>query len=131
MKNNKSKALLVVGIFILLAAILSVVYTQLKPEPVKGSKQIIVEIIVPGEDSKEVTLNTDAQYLRQALEEANLIKGQEQDYGLMIEEVDGRKVDPSKNEWWMITKDGEMTDYGVDTQVIVDGDHFELTLSTY
>lgn len=131
MKSNKSKAFLVVGIFVLLAAILLVAYTQLKPEPVKGSKQITVEIIVPDEDSKEVTLRTDAEYLRQALEEVNLIKGDESEYGLMITEVDGRKVDPSKNEWWMITKDGEMTEYGVDTQVIVDGDHFELTLSTY
>ena len=131
MKNNKLKTLLFVGSFILIAAILFVVYTQMKPEPVKGSKQIVVEIIVPNEDSKEMTLHTNAEYLRQALEEVNLIQGDESAYGLMITEVNGRKVDPLKNEWWMITKNGDMTEYGVDTQVIADGDHYELTLSTY
>ena len=45
-----------------------------------------------------------------------------------ITEVNGRKADNSKQEWWCITKDGEFSDYGVDMLIIQDKDKYELTL---
>ena len=46
-------------------------------------------------------------------------------------EVDGVEADDSKSQWWCITKDGEQVNTGVDATPIEDGDHYELTLSTY
>ena len=37
----------------------------------------------------------------------------------------------SANQWWAISKSGEMATTGVDTTPIADGDHFELTLSVW
>ncbi len=115
-------------VFLAVIATMTLLYQQLKPEAKKGEKEITVEVITPEEDSKEFILNTDAEYLRQALEEANLIKGTESEYGLYITEVNNRVADSSKEEWWCITKSGQEILYGVDQIAIADGDHYEITL---
>lgn len=79
--------------------------------------------------SKTFDINTDAEYLRQALEEKKLISGEETQYGLFVKTVNGVTVDDSKKEWWCFTKGGKELDTGVDTTPIADGDHFEITLT--
>ncbi|HHV11736.1 MAG TPA: DUF4430 domain-containing protein [Clostridiales bacterium] len=108
---------------------MSLVYNQFKPGTSKGSKEIVVEVVIPEEESKEFTLHTDAEFLSQALEEASLVKGSVEDYGLFITEVNGRVADEAKQEWWCITKGGEDVYTGVDLTPIADGDHYEITLT--
>jgi len=131
MNKNKNllKVLLGLGVFVLLVVAMLAVYSHFKPETVKGAKEIVVEVVIPDQESKEITINTDAEYLRQALEEKNLVKGTESDYGLFIMEVNGRVADDAKQEWWCITKDGESVNTGVDLTPITDGDHYEITLT--
>jgi hypothetical protein len=131
MKQNKnlSKSLITIGLFALAVVIMLVVYFKFKPEGTQGSKEIVVEVAIPEEDTKEFTLHTDAEFLRQALEEEELIYGTESEYGLFLTEVNGRVVDDTKQEWWCITKDGEDVFTGVDEIAIVDGDHYEITLT--
>lgn len=131
MKQNKNllKGVIGVGIFLLVAVIMLVAYNHFKPQTVSGAKKVVVEVVIPNEESKEFTLQTDAQYLRQALEEKNLIKGTESQYGLYITEVNGRISDEAKQEWWCITKSGETVNTGVDQTPIADGDHYEITLT--
>jgi len=130
MKQNKKihQSLIALGILAVLVFAMLMVYNQLKPKGIIGSKNIVVEIVLPDEDSTEIELKTDAKFLRQALEEVNLIKGTESEFGLFITEVNGRAVDSSKEEWWCITRDQAQIDYGVDQIEIADGDHYELTL---
>lgn len=131
MKNNKYfKPLLAVAILALLVIVMSLIYNQLKPETSKGSKTVAVEVVIPEEKTKTFTLHTDAEYLSQALEEQQLIKGTAGDYGLFITEVNGHVADDAKQEWWCITKDGADVYTGVDTTPIADGDHYEITLIT-
>lgn len=128
-QNKKLKRVLImIGALALVVAVMLLIYLNFMPEPTKGSKEIIVEVVIPDEESKDFTLNTDSEYLRQALEEASLVKGSESDYGLYITEVNGRKADDTKQEWWCITKDGAQVNNGVDTIAIADGDHYEITL---
>lgn len=129
MKNNKLKPLLAVIVFALVVVIMALVYNQFKPQTSKGSKEVVVEVIIPEEETKEFTLHTDAEFLGQALEKEQLIKGTVGDYGLFITEVNGRVVDDSKQEWWCITKGGEDVFTGVDATPIADGDHYEITLT--
>ena len=128
--KNLWKALAALAIVAVIAVGMLIVYQQLKPEAVKGSKEIVVEVSIPDDSTEEFTLSTDAEYLRQALEEENLIKGSESDYGLFVTEVNGRIADDSKQEWWCFTKDGEQVNTGVDSTVIADGEHYEITLTT-
>lgn len=93
-----------------------------------GSKEILVQVIIPDQDIKEFTISTNALTLREALDEKKLIGGQESSYGFFITEVDGRKANDSKSEWWSITKDTEYIAYGIDHINIMDKDKYELTL---
>ena len=131
MKQNKNvlKSLIAFGIMAVIVLVMLIAYNQFKPQGEKGSKKIVVEVVIPEEESKEFTLNTYAEFLRQALEEKNLIKGSESEYGLFITEVNGRTVDDTKQEWWCVTKDGEDVFTGVDATPIADGDHYEITLT--
>lgn len=128
-KTNK-KSWLAVGCaaLVLLVAVFSFVYFNNKPQAVDGAKTIAVEI-VKQDSSRTVEIDTDAQYLREALESKDLIQGEESEYGLFIKTVDGYTADDSKQEWWCITKSGgEQVNTGVDTTPIEDGDKFEITL---
>ena len=72
--------------------------------------------------------DTDAAYLGELLEADGLISGEDGQFGLFITEVDGETADDQAQEWWCITKGGEMVNTSVDTTPIEDGDEFELTL---
>ena len=80
--------------------------------------------------SKDFPLATDAENLRGALEERQLIAGDESEYGLFVKTVDGETADDAVQQWWCFTKDGEMLMTGVDDTMIADGEHYEITLTT-
>lgn len=130
-KNQKKMLGIGIAVLLVLIAAFAAIYFIWMPRGQAGSKTIEVQVVFSEEESKDYTIQTDAEYLRQALEEKDLVAGDESEFGLFIKTVDGVTVDDSKNEWWCVTKDGEMVQTGVDTTPIADGDHFELTLSTY
>ena len=91
---------------------------------------ITLEVIGPDGVSKEHSVSTDSsKNLRQALEGAGLIAGDEGAYGLYVKVVDGITADYDVDgSWWSLTKDGVLCS-GVDSTEIADGDHFEFTYS--
>lgn len=120
---------LVIG-FVVLALVVTasaVIYVKTRPETQEGAKTIVVQIAYDDVNTS-VTINTDAEYLRAALEEEGLIAGDESEYGLFVKTVNGRTVDDAKQEWWCFTKGGETLMTGVDTTPIADGEVFEATL---
>ena len=58
-------------------------YKEFRPAGHEGSKNIVAEVILSDGTSKSYDINTDAEYLRQALEEKGLISGTESDYGFI------------------------------------------------
>lgn len=130
MKNkNVLRSIIAVTALALVVIIMLFTYLHFKPETQKGSKEVVVEVVIPDEETKEFTLHTDALYLSQALEEENLIKGTKEEFGLFITEVNGRIADVNNKEWWCITKNGEDVFTGADVTPIADGEHFEITLT--
>ena len=102
-------------------------WQHFKPQAQEGGKTITVAVVHGDGSTKEFAISTDAETLRAALEEKNLIEGTESEYGLYVETVDGETADYSANEsWWRITKDGVDTS-SVDATMIADGDHYEIT----
>lgn len=98
--------------------------------PTEGSKSLGISVVHGDESTKNFTLNTDAQYLSEALLEEKLVEGSEGEYGLFITVVDGEAADESKQQWWCITKGGEDVFTGASETVIADGEAYELTLKT-
>lgn len=104
------------------------VYLNFGPQGIKGDKNILVEVITTDDESEEFKINTDAEFLRQALDEKELIKGSDSEYGFFLTEVNGREAKVDNQEWWQITKSGDFLQYGVNDIAIADGDHYEITL---
>ena len=121
---------ILIGFLVLALAVTAavVVYIQTRTEPLTGAKTITVQLVYDDVDTT-VTIHTDADYLRGALEEKQLIAGEESAYGLFVKTVNGRTVDDAKQEWWCFTKGGETLMTGVDSTPIADGEKFEITLT--
>lgn len=65
-----------------------------------------------------------------ALEQENLIEGEEGPYGLFITAVDGVAANADSWQWRRVAKDGGQLDTGVSETPLADGDRFELALMT-
>lgn len=130
MKNNKNlKIGLLLLVFVLLIGGGIIIAKQSKANTTKGNKTITVEVIMADDTSKSYEINTDAEFLRGALDQENLIEGSESEYGFFVLTVDGYTANDDNQEWWALSKDGESLMTGVNDTPINDGDHFEITLT--
>ena len=98
-------------------------------EETTGSKTITVTVVHGDGTSNDITVSTDAENLRDALEAEGIIAGEDGPYGMFVQTVDGETADDGEQEWWCLTKGGEMWNYGVDDTEIADGDVYEFTLT--
>lgn len=99
-----------------------------KDEDNKAAK-ITVKIV--GKDNKEEVFqhDTDAQFLRQALEEIEGIKieGEESATGLYVKTINGVTADYNVDKsYWAFYVNEEYCQSGVDTQKVTDGDIFKI-----
>lgn len=130
MRGNK-KTLFAVAALAVVAALMLGLWYFTRPETQVGDKTVVVEVVHADGNSREFTCQTDEEYLGPLLLEEKLAEGEQGAYGLFITTVDGETAQDSLRQWWCITKEGERVDTGADTTPIADGDHFELTMSTY
>ena len=93
------------------------------------TKNITIEVIDNEQKSTVYELNTDAEFLRDAMEEAEGLEftGTESEYGLMVESVNGVVADFSVDcSYWGFYVDGEYCMSGIDTQPVENGQAFQI-----
>lgn len=132
MKNNK-KILVGIGVFVIIIVAFAIVYSVFKPKPSIGSKNITIEVVNKEKDSKKYEIQTDAEYLRQAMEEAPglTFDGQESEFGMMVETVNGETADYNiDGSYWSFYVNGEYCNYGIDSQPVTDKDEFLIQYTT-
>jgi hypothetical protein len=125
----KKKILIAVGAFLAAVAILVGIFIIFREKPVEGSKEITIEVINSKEKSTVYELKTDAEYLRQAMDEAKGLTydGEESQYGFAVYTVNGETADFSVDQsYWAFYVNGEYCNYGIDTQPVEDGDEFQI-----
>ncbi len=128
-KKNVKKGILGAAALLAAAVILGIVYFSFAPRTVEGAKEISIEVVDDQAVSKSYTVHTDAEYLRQALEETQglTVEGTESAYGLMVETVNGLTADYNANgAYWAFYVDGEYCSYGVDEQPVADGQSYRI-----
>lgn len=124
---NKKLIAGVVALAVVIVALVGI-YFATRPATAAGDKTITATVVANG-DEEVFTINTDAEYLRGALESIDLIEGTESEYGLFVTTVNGITANDANQEWWCFTKGGETLNTGVDSTPIADGDAFEITLT--
>lgn len=132
-KNNKKtlKIALGVGALVVLVAVFGLVYGKFSAKPVAGEKAIIIEVIDNNAASTVYELNTDVEFLRQAMEEAEAqgltFSGAESEYGLMVDTVNGIRADYTLDgAYWSFNLNGTYCNYGIDAQPVTNGDAFSI-----
>ena len=136
--NNKTKhkkSILLVCLLLAAAAVLALVFHFASAKNVqKGSKECSLTVTDDSGTSKTYECSTNAEYLRQLMDELSAeqtqefsYEGSEGQYGLFINTVNGLTADYDKDHaYWAIYVDGEYAQNGADTQPVNDGDKFEL-----
>ena len=124
--KNKKLIVAVVALVVVIAVMLGV-YSFTRPETVKGAKEYAVTVIHSDGGKKVFLLDTDAEFLAEALMEAELIAGEEGPYGLTLITVDGEDaVWDTDNAYWCIYIGEEMATVGISAIPVYDGSAFTL-----
>ena len=127
--NKKKKILWGVGLLIALVAVFAVLFFAFRPKTADGTKDITIEVIDNEEDSILYEVNTDAEYLQGAMEDAEglTFSGTDGEFGLMIDTVNDLRADYEKDgAYWSFNINGEYCNYGISEQPVTDGDAFQI-----
>lgn len=130
-KTQKSKKPLIIAaiVFVVLIVAGIVIWQVAAPKGTQGAKAYTFTVVDAEGNETVHELRTDEEMLGAALMNEGLIEGSESEYGLFVTKVDGIEADSSKEEWWCLTIDGEMSMTGVDSTPVEDGGKYEFTLT--
>ncbi len=95
----------------------------------EGSKNIIIEVKDSEGNVTTYEVTTDAEFLRQAMDEAEGLtySGTDSEYGMMVEVVnDEQAIYTVDNAYWAFYVNGEYGQYGIDSQPVEDGDTYSI-----
>lgn len=126
--NNKKK-LLGLGLLVVIIAAFALIYGKFSEKPVEGSKAVTIEVINSKEESTMYELQTDAQFLADAMDEAEGLsyEAEEGPYGLAVSSVNGEAaVYEEDASYWAFYVNGEYCNYGISEQPVEDGDVFQI-----
>ena len=132
-KATNKKAVIGIAALIAIIAVFAIIYVAFREKPVEGNKAITIEVVDNEEKTTTYKVKTDAEYLRQAMEEADglTFSGTESDdYGMMVDTVNGITADYNiDGSYWAFYVNGDYGKYGIDLQPVEDGDIFSIIYS--
>ena len=115
-------------VLVVVVAAMAFAYSAFREKPVEGSKSVTIEVVDDKGESTMYELNTDAEYLADAMKEAEIpFETSEGPYGLTVDSVHGIGgvfgVDPG---YWGFFVNDEYCNYGISEQPVEDGDAFQI-----
>ena len=130
-KNNTKKIIIGDVILVALIAVFAFCYNKFSAKSTVGEKAIVIEVVDSNGESTKYEMNTDAEYLKDAMDElaeANndfSYSGTESEYGTMIEVINGEQaIFTEDNAYWALYVNGEYGQYGADQQPVVNEDTY-------
>lgn len=99
------------------------VTTAANTPEVRGTGAVSFNLTVTDLDGtkKEFIVKTDKKNVADALVEVGLISGQDSEYGLLVDTVDGVKAVYSEGSWWAFLVDGKMSEVGASSVSVTEG----------
>lgn len=100
---------------------------------VQEQKTITLTVTYEDETSEDYTIETTAEFLKEAIEATVEIEGSEGEFGFTLTSVNGVEADftDGSNAYWAIYVNDEYGMYALDTQPVTDGDSYALVYETY
>ncbi len=96
----------------------------------EGKTQFNFEVTDKDGNTQKFLINTDKTVVGDALQELNLISGDESEYGLYVKEVNGIVADYDLDKtYWAFYVNGEMAATGVDSTEITNGATYAFVVS--
>ena len=133
-KKSSKKTVIGVLILVVLIAVLGIVYAVFREKPTEGTKSITIEVVNKEQETSSYEVQTSAEYLRGAMEEAEglTFSGTDSEFGLTVDTVNGETADYNTDgAYWAFYVNGEYCNYGVDSQPIADGDVFTIAYTVF
>ena len=131
-KKKTWRIILLIAVLIVVMAGMYAVYRQFSQKAQTGKKEITISIVFDDGTQKDYTLETDAEYLKDALESVADIDGEEGEYGYTLYTVDGVHADfTNGNAYWDLYVNGEYGTYSLSQQPIADGDSYTIAYEQY
>ena len=115
----------VVGIFL-------GVFFLTRPETQQGSKEFTVIVVHKDGTQKTFTYRTDEEFLDKALLAEGLMEGHEDQYGLVIDKVDGEAAIWNVDQaYWSLYIGEEYATTGISSTPVYDGTTYKLIYETW
>lgn len=131
--NTKKIVAGVLGLAVLIAAC-AFAYVKFKPQAVEGAKTVVIEVVDDEGTSVEYEVHTDAEYLLEAMEDAEglTFDGEDGDYGFTVYTVNDVTADfNTDGAYWSFYLNDEYCNYGVSEQPVNDGDEFMIKYEVF
>lgn len=123
------KILVAVIAFVLVVGAVACAYFIFAPKTAEGEKSITIEVIDNKGESKKYELKTDALYLNEAMDEADITYEAEDTY---VNTVNGITADYDVDQsYWSFEVNGQYCNYGIFEQPVNNGDSFVIAYTVY
>lgn len=125
----KGKKIAGVALLVLLIAAMALTFITFREKSVEGEKSITIEVVMQDETSTVYEVDTDAEYLIEAMEDADGLSFQGEDgaYGMSISVINDVRADYTLDgAYWGFYVNGDYCNYGVSQQPVEDGDSFRI-----
>ena len=133
-KKNTKKIVIGAVVLVVLIAVFALCYNKFAAKSTEGAKAITIEVVNANGESTKYDMNTDAEYLKDAMDElaeANSdfsYSGTESEYGIMVEVINEEQaIFTEDNAYWALYVNGEYGQYGADQQPVVNEDTYTWT----
>ena len=132
MKNGNKKAIIAGALVLaILAVIFASVYFFNRPSSVAGQKKIKIEVTGSKGDTTDYELTTDAEFLKQAMDELSAngsgfsYSGSDSGYGFMVDTINGEQAMYDKDgAYWALYVNDEFGQFVATLQPVADGDKY-------
>ncbi len=128
MDKRTRNIIIAVLVIALLAAGAFFCWKVFSPGAQAGDKHLEITVTHADGTVKSFDLNTDAEYLWDALYTTRLVDGTDSEYGKWVTTVDGETADEANGQYWTYTKSGEWVMTSIDTTPIADGESYEFSI---
>ena len=128
---NKKIVIAIVALVALVGIFLGIFFLT-KPETQQGAKQITVIVVHKDGTQKTFTYHTDEEYLDKVLIAEGLMEGHDDQYGLVVDKVDGEAAiwDVGKADWSLYIGE-EYATTGISMTPVHDGTTYKLVYETF